>query len=241
MEEKNKSRLLVITAVVLLFAASLCLGVYINKKFNKPSPQQSLQRDDALLDFLVTEIDPPSAIPDFSLIDHHGKKFTIDELKGKWNFLFFGYTFCPEMCPTTINTLDKVYSKLDRKDVGVVFVTFDPGRDTVKQLAEYIPYFNDKFVGVTGKESEVKLLAGALDISYSRYVPEGSDAEDYQFYHDTTILLVNPLGRLAARFAAPHSPKFIVEKFQELCDSSSGKSCSIINAPGKGYASGGSR
>jgi protein SCO1/2 len=241
MEEKNKSRLLVFTAVVLLFVASLCLGIYINKKFNKSTPQQSLQREDDLLDFLVTEVNPPLSLPGFSLLDHHGNDFTVDGLKGKWNFLFFGYTFCPEVCPTTINTLDTVYSKLAREDVGVVFVSFDPERDTVKQLAGYIPYFNDKFVGVTGEEAEIKSLTGALDISYSRYLPEGSDEEDYQFYHDTTILLIDPLGRLAARFAAPHSPKFIVEKFQALCDSNSGKSCSIANAPGQGDVPGGGR
>lgn len=231
MEEKNYSTSLVVVAVVLLFAASLCVGIFIDKKFNSSNSDKSLQKDDGLLDFLVTEVDPPLTIPDFSLVAHNGKPFTIEELKGKWNFLFFGYTFCPEICPTTINTLDRVYNNLSREDVGVVFISFDPERDTVKQLADYVPYFNDKFIGVTGNESEIKALAGSLDISYSRNVPKGSDEEDYQFYHDTTILLVNPLGRLAARFAAPHSPEFITEKFKTICDSDSGKSCSTTNAP----------
>ncbi|MBE9535695.1 MAG: SCO family protein [Proteobacteria bacterium] len=241
MEEKNNSRLLVFTAVVLLFVAGLCIGIYVNKKFNNAGSQRSLQKDDDLLDFLVTELNPPLTIPDFSLLDHHGEKFTIDGLKGKWNFLFFGYTFCPEVCPMTINALDRVHAKLAREDVGVVFVSFDPERDTVKQLAEYIPYFNEKFVGVTGEEAEIKALTAALDISYSSYVPKGSDEEDYQFYHDTTVLLIDPLGRLAARFAAPHSPKFIAERFNEICEGNAGKSCSIANAPDQSDVSGGGR
>lgn len=241
MEEKNDNRLLAFTAIVLLFVAGLCIGIYVNKTFNKQGTQRLLQKDDDLLGFLVSEVRPPLTIPDFSLLDHSGKAFTLDGLKGKWNFLFFGYTFCPEVCPTTINTLDTVYSRLAREDVGVVFVSFDPERDTVKQLAEYIPYFNEKFVGVTGKETEIKALAAALDISYSSYVPKGSNEEDYQFYHDTTVLLIDPLGRLAARFAAPHSPKFIAEKFNAICDGNAGESCSITNAPDQSDASGGGR
>lgn len=241
MEEKNNSRLLVFTAIVMLFVAGLFIGIYVNKKFNNASSQQAQQKGDDLLNFLLTEVNPPFPLPDFSLLDHHGKEFTLDGLKGKWNFIFFGYTFCPEVCPTTINALDRVYSKLAREDVGVVFVTFDPERDTVKQLADYLPYFNDKFVGVTGEEAEIKILTEALDISYSSYIPKGSDEEDSQFYHDTTVLLINPLGRLVARFAAPHSPEFIAEKFNAICEGDAGKSCSIANAPDQGDVSGGAR
>ena len=219
MELKNKNRIFVFIALLILIVTALGIGLFTDGSGNKAKQQTSL-KDEDFLDFLVSEVNPPTNLPAFSLFDHHGRAFTNAGLKGKWNFLFFGYTFCPEICPTTINTLDAVYRKLKRDDLGVVFISFDPARDTVGQLAEYIPYFNEKFIGVTGNDSEIKALTDALEITYTRYVPEGSDKADYQFYHDTGILLIDPLGRLAARFSAPHSPKFIARKFQELSDSS---------------------
>ena len=215
MKLKNKSRIFVFIALSALIMAALGLGLFSNGNVDKAKQQASI-KDEAFLDFLVSEINPPTDLPAFSLLDHHGKAFTNDGLKGKWNFLFFGYTFCPEICPTTINTLDAVYRKLKRNDLGVVFISFDPARDTVGQLAEYIPYFNEKFIGVSGNESEIHALTDALEVTYTSYVPEGSDKVDYQFYHDTGIFLIDPLGRLAARFSAPHSPKFMAKKFQEI-------------------------
>ena len=215
MKLKKKNLIFVFIALFILIVTALGLGFFTNGSGDRAGPQASLNDED-FLSFLVSEVNPPTDLPAFSLLDHHGRAFTNDGLKGKWNFLFFGYTFCPEICPTTINTLDAVYRKLKRDDLGVVFISFDPARDTIGQLAEYIPYFNEKFIGVSGKESETRVLTDALEVTYTRYVPEGSDETDYQFYHDTGIFLIDPKGRLAARFSAPHSPKFMAKKFQEI-------------------------
>ena len=215
MEVKNKSRLFVLTALIALIVAGLGIGIFTNQSGDKLKGP-NFEKNEEFLDFLVSQIKPPGNLPAFSLIDHQGDEFTNDQLKGKWHFLFFGYTFCPEICPTTINVLDGVYRKLKRDDVGVVFISFDPARDTSLQLAEYMPYFNEEFTGVTGNESAIRALTAALDVTYTRYLPEGSDEADYQFYHDTGIMLIDPKGRLAARFSAPHSPKFIAKKFLQL-------------------------
>ena len=86
-------------------------------------------------------------------MDHHGQVFDNDRLLGKWTLVFFGFTYCPDICPTTMGFLNELMGQLEgteAEDTEVVMVTVDPARDTVEQLASYVPYFNPDFTGVTG-------------------------------------------------------------------------------------------
>ena len=107
-------------------------------------------------------IEPRSRLPDFSLIDDHGRPFTGANLLGHWSMLYFGYTNCPDVCPATLSTLAAMEKKLRAAASPVrpqvLFVTADPARDTPAQLARYVPYFDPEFVGVMPVRQDIEVL-----------------------------------------------------------------------------------
>ena len=147
----------------------------------------------------------PRRFSDFDLVDHNGDAFSLKNLNDQWSILFFAFTNCPDICPTTLSTLSNMYSKLDaeeQKNLRVIMVSLDVERDTVDKLAGYVPYFHDEFVGVTGNRHFVRRLTAELNIAYSR-VDIGAD--NYTIDHSTQLLLINPNGHYHAFFKAPHS------------------------------------
>ena len=145
----------------------------------------------------------PRNIGDFELVDHHGEPFTRQRLQGHWTLIFFGFTYCPDICPTTMAFLDQFVDQLDpdeRSDTEVVLISVDPARDTVAKLAEYVPYFNPEFTGVTGEFLDVHRVATALNTPF-RKVP-GQD-ENYLVDHSANVVLINPNGDYHGFFKAP--------------------------------------
>ena len=109
--------------------------------------------------------------PDFTLLDLEGNSVSIGDFEGEEVLLTFGYTNCPDICPTTLSQLNAVTQKLGpegRKDLEVLFVTIDPERDTGKRLGEYVPYFNESFIGLTGSQEAIKKAADAYSVFYER-------------------------------------------------------------------------
>ncbi len=160
----------------------------------------------------------PSAklIADFQLTDQHGKPFTRNNLMDKWSFAFFGYTHCPDVCPTALSMLAQVMKKLEQNDnldtkTQVVFVSVDPERDTPELLAQYLPYFNPDFAGVTGDPQQLLLLTRQLGIMYGK--APGDDADDYLVDHSASIILFDPDGNFLALFGMPHDPDLIAQEF----------------------------
>ena len=155
------------------------------------------------------------AIADFQLTDQHGKPFTRNNLVGKWSFAFFGYTHCPDVCPTSLSMLAQVMKKLEKDSTldtlpQVIFVSVDPERDTPELLAQYLPYFNPDFIGVTGDPQQL-LLTRQLGIMYGK-VP-GDNADDYLVDHSASIILFDPDGNFLALFGMPHDPDLIAQDF----------------------------
>jgi protein SCO1/2 len=188
----------IITALVVAALAAAC---------STPEPPQ-LQQATLL----------PSAKPtaDFHLSDQRGQPFTLANLKDRWTLAFFGYTHCPDVCPTTMAVLAQVMKILqqDRDPAElpqVVFFSVDPQRDTPQQLARYVPYFDDRFVGVTGAEQQIAQLTGQLGILYARVDDGGAD--DYLVDHSAAIVLFDPAGRFHALFNVPHTPALIAADF----------------------------
>jgi protein SCO1/2 len=143
------------------------------------------------------------AIADFQLTDQHGKPFTRNNLVGKWSFAFFGYTHCPDVCPTALSMLAQVMKKLEKDSTldtlpQVIFVSVDPERDTPELLAQYLPYFNPDFVGVTGDPQQLLLLTRQLGIMYGK---------------GASIILFDPDGNFLALFGMPHDPDLIAQEF----------------------------
>lgn len=137
--------------------------------------------------------DQPRIFKDFSLVDHRGEAFKLDDLKDKWSLVFFGFTACPDVCPATLSMMKQVKSQLDtdiEKQVQFILVSVDPARDTVDQLAQYMPYFDTEFIGLTGEFLEIKRLANQLNMAFVK-VPQG---DSYTVDHTANIALVNPYG-----------------------------------------------
>ena len=148
-------------------------------------------------------LDTPRNFGEIKLVDHHGQAFTRERLQGKWSLVFFGFTYCPDICPTTMSFLNEFVSQLEgteADDTEVVMVSVDPARDTVEQLAGYVPYFNPDFIGVTGEFLDVHRFATALNTPF-RKVP-GQD-ENYQVDHSANVVLINPRGDYHGFFKAP--------------------------------------
>jgi protein SCO1/2 len=148
-------------------------------------------------------LDTPRKIDEIQLIDHRGDPFTRERLEGQWTLVFFGYTYCPDVCPTTMSFLNEFMAQLEgteAEDTEVVMVTVDPARDTVEQLAGYVPYFNTDFTGVAGEFLDIHRFATGLNTPF-RKVP-GQD-ENYQVDHSANVVLINPRGDYHGFFKAP--------------------------------------
>lgn len=148
-------------------------------------------------------MDPPRDFGDFSLADHRGEPFTPAFFKDQWTLLFFGFTYCPDICPTTMAFLDQFVGELEgteAKDTQVVMISVDPARDTVEQLARYVPYFNAEFTGVTGEFLDLFRFATALNTPFRKVAGQG---EDYQVDHSANVVLINPRGHYHGFFKAP--------------------------------------
>ena len=147
--------------------------------------------------------DKHRAFKEFSLLDDNGQPFTSANLQGKWSMIFFGFTFCPDICPTTMGFLNELMGQLEgteAEDTEVVMVTVDPARDTVEQLASYVPYFNPDFTGVTGDFLDIHRFATALNTPFRKVPGEG---ENYQVDHSANVALINPRGDYHGFFKAP--------------------------------------
>jgi len=146
---------------------------------------------------------PPTSLPDFSFEKAGKVAFTNESLLGKWTILFVGYTYCPDICPTTLAHLDHVYPKLtndEKTTTQVVFVSVDPNRDKAEQLADYVNYFNANFIGVTSTHKQLWPFVTQLGLSYS-IVEEGDTDDDlYLIDHSASIILINPKGEFHATF-----------------------------------------
>jgi len=118
----------------------------------------------------------PRTLTPFTVTDHLGKPFGLEEMSGKWSLLFFGYTHCPDACPITLTVLKEFYEKLAAVnaagDVQIIFVTVDPARDTQAQMADYVRYFNDKFIGLTGTGEQIAADAQAIATNFA-FDPRG--------------------------------------------------------------------
>jgi protein SCO1/2 len=148
-------------------------------------------------------LETPRDFGELNLVDHHGNPFTRERFVGQWSLVFFGFTYCPDICPTTMAFLDRLAGELEgteAEDTQVVLVSVDPARDTVEQLAEYVPYFNPDFIGVTGEFLDIHRFATALNTPF-RKVP-GQD-ENYLVDHSANVVLINPRGDYHGFFKAP--------------------------------------
>lgn len=158
-----------------------------------------------------------SPLPAFALVSHRGTPFTDAALRGRWTFLFFGYTHCPNVCPTTLAALAEVMRRSGENPElprpQVVFVSLDAERDTPSLMAEYVTAFDASFIGATGTDAELAPLLESLGIFYERHGGmRGNDLID----HTADVFLIDPSVRPRAVFPHPPRPEAIVAAYQQL-------------------------
>ncbi len=149
-----------------------------------------------------TVLQAPDAISDVTLIGTDNQPVRLSDLQGKWAALYFGYTFCPDVCPTTLADLDAMVEQLGNRadDIQVAFVSIDPARDTPERMAQYLAYFNPSFLGLTGDAQSINAAATQFGVFYEAREVEG--ASGYLMDHTSTVVLVDPEGR--ARMVFPY-------------------------------------
>lgn len=179
--------------------------------------QENNARPVLLPDQVISLLPESKPLTAFTLTDHKGHPFDLGRLRGKWTFLFFGYTYCPDVCPTTLAQLARVRDKIVKQggagsDPQFVFVSVDPNRDTPTKLKQYVRHFDARFVGVTGVDRQIANLAGQLGARYEVRIKQGSD--NYPVYHTPAVYLVDPKARFHAIFRPPYDPALISARFE---------------------------
>jgi len=162
---------------------------------------------------------PSRALPDFSLIDQKGRTFGAADVRGHWSLMFFGYTNCPDFCPTTLTTLAAMEKNLVAAKAAVLprvlFVSVDAKRDTPAQLDKYVPYFNPEFIGLTAADQpSIESLAKKLGVGVV-IEPATSDG-NYTVDHSGAIFVLDPGGRIAAILSGPFSVSDLQSDFQRI-------------------------
>lgn len=160
----------------------------------------------------------PRALPAVVLVDEHGAETRAEDLRGHWSLLYFGYTYCPDVCPLTLVELANLKRELATQGVTLpveyYLVSVDPKRDTPERLREYVAYFDPEFRALTGSPQALRELAAATDTVFD--VPEGQDGDNYLVSHSSNVVVLDPGARVRAVLAPPHEPARMAADFTKV-------------------------
>jgi protein SCO1 len=151
----------------------------------------------------------------FRLVDQNGKTVTDADLRGKWSLVYFGYTHCPDACPTALNDISIALDELGPKRDAVqpVFITVDPERDTPAVLKDYVTSFDAPILALSGSADEIARAAKAYRVYYAKHSEPGGD---YSMDHSSVIYVMDPEGRFTASFTHESTPEEIAERLKKL-------------------------
>ena len=156
----------------------------------------------------------PRPIPTFQLVDSYQDTFSVDQLKDRWSFIYFGYTTCGQICTQSLTELKHVIlaltSKDDARQIQVIFVTVDPGRDTADRLSTYLREFDSTFIGVTGDINTLAFLAAELAAPFTL---DSDSGQSNSLDHSNSIMLINPSAALQAVLTPPHNAQRLKADF----------------------------
>ena len=154
-------------------------------------------------------------LKNINLIDHNGFDFNGASLNEKPSLLFFGFTHCPEICPTTLSQLSEITENLQNPIdlTNIVFITLDPKRDTQDHLKEYIQYFNKNVIAITGQINEIKKLADNWNVFFETI---GSSKENYNINHTATVFMLDRTGIFRGTIAWGENEESVIKKIINL-------------------------
>lgn len=177
---------------IVVIVAALVAGVMVYKG--------ATDKEQATTNSHVLVYQQPRVISAFELQKHTGDSFTNQQLLTKWSLVFFGYTSCPDICPTTLQALNFIYPELKKvnNDVQVLLVTVDPKRDDIERLSQYINYFHDEFIALRAEHDALFPFARNLGLMYA--IADDATDPNYLVDHSASVVLINPQGQIAAIF-----------------------------------------
>lgn len=200
------------TVAVLVALVALIVGLTAHEVLDGKAELNPAE----LIDAGIILLPQSRTVPAVSMTNQDGEPVVLDQLKGKWSLLFFGYTYCPDICPTTLAQLRQVKRELPKEALErlqVVLVSVDPDRDTANQLKQYLGYFDKNFVGLRGSIADTQTLANALSIPF---IPADTSKPGYTVDHSGNLAVVGPDGRQRGFIRAPFNSQKLVARLPAL-------------------------
>ena len=204
------------TVFVLVAIVALVLGLTVNKVLTSKGQGDPT----VLLDAGIVLLPQSRSLPELSLTNQDGQTVAVDQLKDQWSLLFFGYTFCPDICPATLAQLRQLQGQLPPETLAklrIVLVTVDPNRDTPEQLKKYLDYFDAGFIGLTGEQATLQKLANGVSIPY---IPADTSKENYTVDHSGNLVIIGPDGKQRGFIRAPINNSKLAAQLPGLLDRS---------------------
>lgn len=191
---------------------SVSLGLFLNKILTPTSLTKEQLREQGVYLF-----EKPRLVNDINLLDKNGAAFTKENLKGKWSLVFFGFTHCPDICPTTLATLNQFYKTMKKEpahrvlldSTRIILASVDPARDTPAVLNEYVNYFNPNFQAVTGEFLSIYNFATNLNAPFKKVV----QTDDYTVDHSSYIFVLNDRGDYQGFIKPPINVDELMKKY----------------------------
>ena len=161
-------------------------------------------------------IDPPRQLAEFKLIDDSNEIFLPEHFQDKWNILFFGFTYCPDICPLTMKQMSDVKQALEEKsdDIRVLLVTVDPDRDKPENMRVYLDNFDKNFIGLTGEIDQIYKFSTQVNAPFFPVV--NNPEPNYTVDHSGSLVLISPDAKYAGFFRAPHDTAKLTKALASL-------------------------
>jgi len=159
-------------------------------------------------------------VPRYLLMDNRGRAVTDQDFPGHFQLISFGYTFCPDICPTTLAEMSLIMDKLGKhsKQLQPLFITVDPERDTPEVLRSYTAYFNSRIIGLSGSPELVRRVADHFKVRYEKHWEPGAAKDKYSVDHSAGMYLLGPDGRFLVKFAYATPPAEVAERILHLME-----------------------
>lgn len=210
----TKKNRITVTVIILLAFAALITGLFVSQHMHTKKIVIADQ-------FKGTLLQQPREISHFSLVGIDNLPFDNHSLYGQWTMIFFGFTHCGYLCPTSLAELAKMYRLLEKDQVRplpkVMMISLDPQRDSLPKLANYVKSFDPHFYAARGKSEEVVKMTRELGVVYAKIaVSNDKEADNYDIQHSGAVMLFNPQGELSAFFTSPLHADLLAKDYQLL-------------------------
>ena len=194
-----KKKLILLSSIIISFVIILIMTFLFAEYLSRKNAPEKLSE-------IISKV---------NLIDHNGQAFKNTTLKNKPSLLFFGFTNCPEICPTTLADLSQITKEVTSNDdsINIIFVTLDPKRDNKEHLKDYIQYFDGNIIGVTGNKIEIKEFADNWGVFYEAVKTTNSN---YTLNHTATVFMIDALGNFRGTIAWGENESSIIQKINNL-------------------------